>query len=112
MKERLSRLRPASPALGAIILGLSAGAALSQTTADKLKFCDAAAELAVAVTAARDAGAPMADAEKLVANLVTDSSQRALFQAIVSLTYAMEGVEAPLMQEVTLQMCHKRTGLK
>jgi hypothetical protein len=101
-----------------LAVGIAAGAlvpdrfAAAQTASEKLKFCEAAGKVAVSVTAARDAGTPKEDVEKLVVGMVTDSNQQALFRAIVGLTYAMEGVEAPLMQEVTLQMCQKRTGLK
>jgi hypothetical protein len=118
MTDRRSRLRGLSrravlPMAIATILGSSSpGVALAQTTSEKLKICDSAAKVAVAVTAARDAGIPKADVEKQVLEMVTDSDQKLLLQAIVGLTYAMDGVEAPLMQEVTLQMCQKRTGLK
>lgn len=84
----------------------------AQSMADKLQFCDSAADVALAATAARDNGVPIEDVRKLVTDTVPEGDKRVLLSAVVQLTYAMEGVEAPLVQEVTLQMCHAKTGLK
>jgi hypothetical protein len=86
--------------------------ASGQTAAEKLKFCEGAGQVALATTAARDAGVTADQAKGLVEGVKVDAQQREFFNALVSLIYAMEGVEGPLMQQVAVQMCQKNMGLK
>lgn len=84
----------------------------AETIAEKMQFCDTAGEVALAATAARDKGVTKAQAQGLVDDVGAAAPMSAFFSAMISLIYAMEGVEAPLMQQVAVQMCHKKLGLK
>jgi hypothetical protein len=86
--------------------------ASGQTASDKMQFCEASGKVALATTAARDAGITKEQASALVVDAKVDAQQVAFFSALISLIYAMEGVEGPLMQQVAIQMCHKSMGLK
>lgn len=86
--------------------------ATAQTSAEKLAFCDNAGDLAEATVAARDAGIPVEQAQAMGDGISMDSNAKAMFSALISLTYVMDGVEGPLMKQVAIQMCQKSMGLK
>lgn len=93
----------------AFLLLVLADPAIAATVEEEMRFCDSAGELALATTAARDSGVTKMQALGLVDDA---GAPKEFYAALISLIYAMEGVEAPLMKQVAIQMCHKKLGLK
>jgi hypothetical protein len=85
---------------------------VAQTAAEKFSICEKAGDVAVATVKARDSGITVEQAKSVNASLGLEGNILALFDALVSLTYVMDGVEGPVMQQVAIQMCQKSMGLK
>lgn len=96
----------------ALLMCTSAVASGAQTLAEKLTFCENAGLVAMAATEAREKGISKGEAQALVQDAKLDGNQAAFLTALISLTYAMQGVDSPLMRQVAIQMCHKSMGLK
>ena len=86
--------------------------AAAQTAAENMVICEKAGAVADATVTARDAGVTLEQSKSLNASLGLEGNTLALFDALVTLTYVMDGVEGPVMQQVAIQMCHKSMGLK
>lgn len=89
-----------------------AGPVAAQTPSEAMAFCDTAGEIALATTAARDAGVPLDQAQGLGEQFEMNQVAKDVILNLISLIYVMEGVEGPLMQQVAIQICQKNFGLK
>lgn len=93
-------------------LALASGHSSAQTVEEKLQICKLAGDVVVATVKARNSGVSLADSEAIVQEFAANALQLKLFSGFVRLTYALDGVEAPLMQQVAIQMCQKTMDLK